>query len=105
MENDLPFTVTENDDGSFTVDWDDEHPVTSVMNNWDEDQFLKMIELGLAEWKCEKEDRDWRTEFTVDEFVDNWDELFGRVESGEHLTIIRPDGKSAVMMPAEDLNV
>ena len=103
--NDLPFTVTDNYDGTFTLDWDSEHPTTSIMNTWTEEDFVRMLELGLTEWKLEKEDRDWRTEFTVDEFVDNWNELYARVESGEHLTIIRPDGKAAVMMPAEDLNV
>ena len=103
--NDLPFTVTDNYDGTFTFDWDSEHPTTSVMNDWDDEDFLNLIKLGLKEWEREKEDRDWRTEFTVDEFVDNWNELYARVEAGEHLTIIRPDGKAAVMMPAGDLNV
>ena len=103
--NDLPFTVTDNYDGTFTLDWDSEHPTTSVMNTWTEEDFVRVLELGLTEWKLGKEDRDLRTEFTVDEFVDNWNELYARVESGEHLTIIRPDGKAAVMMPAGDLNV
>ena len=40
--------------------------------------------------------------FTVKEFQDNWDELMERVEKGEHLGIVREDGKSAVMMPADD---
>ena len=37
---DLPLTVTENDNGSFTFDWDDEHPVTSQLNTWTENDFL-----------------------------------------------------------------
>ena len=40
--------------------------------------------------------------FTVKEFQDNWDELLERVEKGEHLGIVREDGKSAVMMSADD---
>ena len=40
--------------------------------------------------------------FTVKEFQDNWDELLERVEKGEHLGIVNEDGKSAVMMPADD---
>ena len=64
-----------------------------------------MIRKACEDEIIEREERQWRTEFTVQEFEDNWDELFARVESGEHLTIIRPDGKAAVMMLAEDLNV
>ena len=40
--------------------------------------------------------------FTVKEFQDNWDELIERVEKGERLGIVNEDGKSAVMMPADD---
>ena len=40
--------------------------------------------------------------FTVKEFQDNWDELLERVEKGERLGIVREDGKSAVMVPADD---
>lgn len=40
--------------------------------------------------------------FTVEEFQDRWDELIGRVESGEKLGIINEDGQAAVMMPAEE---
>ena len=102
--NDLPLNVTENKDGSFTLDWDGNDPRTAVMNDWTEEDFIRMLELGLTEWTLDKEDRAWRTEFTVDEFVDNWDELFARVEAGEHLTIIHPDGHQVVMMPAEHLH-
>lgn len=104
MENNyLPFTVTENYDGSFTFDWDDEHPVTSVMNDWTEEQFLKMLELGLTEWKLEADDRMIRTEFPVQEFEDNFYELFERVENGETLTIIHTDGKKVLIMPVDQL--
>ena len=40
--------------------------------------------------------------FTVKEFQDNWDELIERVEKGERLGIVNEDGKSAVMVPADD---
>ena len=40
--------------------------------------------------------------FTVKEFQDNWDELIERVEKRERLGIVNEDGKSAVMVPADD---
>jgi len=40
--------------------------------------------------------------FSVEEAQENWDELLKRVESGEHIGIVRDDGKAAVMMPADD---
>ena len=106
MTNDkLPLTVDMNEDGTITFNWDSDHPVTSLMNHWTDEDFVRALEMGLTELKLEKEDRDWRTEFTVDEFADNWDELFARVEEGEHLKIVHPDGYSVVMMPAEHLHV
>lgn len=101
--NDFPMTVTENEDGTFTLDWDSEHPTTSAMNDWDDEDFLNVIELGLTEWKLEAEDRMVRTEFPVQEFEDNFYELFERVENGETLTIIHTDGKKVLMMPVDQL--
>jgi len=95
--NDLPLTVVENDDGSFTFDWDDNHPITSVMNNWTEEDFVDALRAGLT-------DRSWRTEFAVDEFQDNFDELFARVENGETLTIVNSDGQRCYMMPLDTFN-
>ena len=100
---DLPLTVTENEDGSFTFDWDETHPLASKMNTWSEEDFTRVIELGLTEWKLEAEDRAWRTEFPVQEFEDNFYELFERVENGETLTIIHTDGKKVLMMPLDQL--
>ena len=40
--------------------------------------------------------------FTVEEFQERFDELFGRVENGEHLGIIDEEGKAFVMIPAND---
>jgi len=40
--------------------------------------------------------------FTLQEWEDNFDELFERVESGETIGIIRDDGKAAVFMPAAE---
>lgn len=40
---DFPFYVTEEEDGSWTFDWDSNHPVTSVFNDWTEQDFTDML--------------------------------------------------------------
>lgn len=40
--------------------------------------------------------------FTVKEWQDNWDSLMARVENGEHIGIINEEGRTAVMIPADD---
>lgn len=40
--------------------------------------------------------------FTVKEFQERFDELLERVENGESLGIVDEDGRTAVMMPADD---
>lgn len=88
---DLPLTVTENEDGSFTFDWDDEHPITSQLNTWCENDFLN----------CLREQMEMPMEFSVQEFEDRFDELFERVENGETFVIVRPDGKKAYILPMQ----
>ena len=38
--------------------------------------------------------------FTIEEWENNFDELFARVENGETIGIVKKDGQAAVMMPA-----
>ena len=40
--------------------------------------------------------------FTIEEWEQNFDELFKRVEEGETIGIVREDGTAAVMVPADD---
>lgn len=40
--------------------------------------------------------------FTLKDWEDNFDDLMERVENGETIGIVREDGTSAVMMPADD---
>jgi len=40
--------------------------------------------------------------FTVKEFQERFDELLERVENGESLGIVDEDGRTAVMIPADD---
>jgi hypothetical protein len=36
-------TCSENDDGSFTLEWDENDPVESMMNDWTEEDFVRVI--------------------------------------------------------------
>ena len=40
--------------------------------------------------------------FTIEEWEENFDELFARVENGETIGIVNKDGSAAVMMPADE---
>ena len=40
--------------------------------------------------------------FSIQEWEENFDELFKRVEEGETIGIVKEDGKAAVMMPVDD---
>jgi len=40
--------------------------------------------------------------FTVEQFQQQFDELIERVENGEHIGIVDENGKSAVIVPADD---
>ena len=40
--------------------------------------------------------------YTVEEWQENWEELFERVENGETLGIINEDGNKAAMVPMND---
>ena len=97
--DDLKLDVTVNEDGSFTIEWDEDHPCAEPLNTWTEEDFIEMIRKACEDELIEYEERQWRTEFTVQEMTDNWDELFARVEKGETLTIITDEGQSVKMIP------
>lgn len=40
--------------------------------------------------------------YTVEEWQENWEELFERVENGETLGVIDENGNKAVMVPIDD---
>jgi len=58
-----------------------------------------MVTRGHLIRQEEKAARDARTEFAIAEFEDNFDELFARVEAGETLAIVHPDGFKVYMTP------
>jgi hypothetical protein len=35
--------VTENEDGSFDISWDETSPTESILNTWTKDDFIKVI--------------------------------------------------------------
>lgn len=49
MNNDLPMNVTECPDGTLLIEWDENHPVTSVFNTWTEQDFLDMLNEACKE--------------------------------------------------------
>ena len=57
MSEDLPLTVTENPDGSFTIEWDENHPVTSVFNTWTEQDFIDTLDRACKDVLGEEYDR------------------------------------------------
>ena len=101
MENyeELPISVEQNDDNTFTIEWDGEDPRTCQFNHWTEEDFQSAIRKGLQEEILDRQDR----EFTTQDFVDNFDELFERVENGETLTILHETGQRVLIMPINQL--
>jgi len=47
--------VTEEQDGSFTIDWDPNDPVESVFNEWTEEDFIQCIKDRAREVLGEEE--------------------------------------------------
>jgi hypothetical protein len=44
MDTDFPLNVIENEDGSLTIEWDENHPRTSMFNNFTEQDFLRLLQ-------------------------------------------------------------
>ena len=43
--------VTENEDNSLTISWDETSPTESILNTWTEDDFIKVIMEHLQKLK------------------------------------------------------
>jgi hypothetical protein len=43
--------VTENEDGSFTISWDETSPTESILNTWTAEDFIKVIMEHLQKLK------------------------------------------------------
>jgi hypothetical protein len=55
MSENFPLVVTVNEDDSITIEWDENHPVTSVFNTWTEKDFLDSILNGCKDVIGEEE--------------------------------------------------
>ena len=51
----MAIEVTENEDGSFDISWDENDPVESIMNNWTKEDFIKVITDYLDKLKEEQQ--------------------------------------------------
>lgn len=51
--------LTVNDDGSITITWDENDPLESELNDWDEEQFIAALEdlfdKATDEWENDDE--------------------------------------------------
>jgi hypothetical protein len=41
--------VTENEDGSFTISWDENSPTESILNTWTEEDFIRAIRQSVED--------------------------------------------------------
>jgi hypothetical protein len=57
MDNLLPITVTHNGGATFTIEWDDKDAVTSLLNDWTDEDFIEAIRIGCAELLVEDAER------------------------------------------------
>ena len=57
MDNLLPITVTHNGGATFTIEWDDKDIVTSLLNDWTDEDFIEAIRIGCAELLVEDAER------------------------------------------------
>lgn len=46
---DYPMHVEEHDDGKFTIHWDENDPLTSHLNTWTNEDFLRAITQGIED--------------------------------------------------------
>jgi|GEM_PF-3277087 len=44
--DDNKLQVIENEDGSLTIQWEDDHPFAAIFNEWSEDDWVEAIRLG-----------------------------------------------------------
>ena len=43
VNSDLPLWVVTEEDGSWTIHWDENHPTTSYFNGWTGEMFIEML--------------------------------------------------------------
>lgn len=43
IDDEFPMYVSIDDDGTMLIEWDENHPATSVFNDWKEEDFLDAL--------------------------------------------------------------
>jgi hypothetical protein len=66
----MTISVTENTDGTFTIDWDQEDPKESLFNDWTEEDFTNAISAYLEELIAKSDDPD-NEEFSIEEALED----------------------------------
>jgi len=92
----MTISVTENTDGTFTIDWDENDPKESLFNNWTEEDFTNAISSYLEELIAESDDPDNETfsiEGALEDILDQRQEVVIEGEQGSENTsqIVRKD--------------
>lgn len=54
----MTISVTENTDGTFTIDWDPEDPQESIFNSWTEEDFTEYLRTYCEKLIAKAEDPD-----------------------------------------------
>ena len=96
--NDFPVAVFVHGGNTFTIEWDEFHPVTSQFNTWTHSDFQHAIKMGLNELYLELKEK----EYTVQEVQDNFDAVMDLVGNGEHI-VINHEGKKVLLVPADEV--
>jgi hypothetical protein len=54
----MTISVTENSDGTFTIDWDQNDPQEKVLNDWTEEDFIECLRSHCEEALRQSDDPD-----------------------------------------------
>jgi hypothetical protein len=66
----MTISVTENTDGTFTIDWDENDPKESLFNDWTEEDFANAISSYLEELIGQSDDPD-NEEFAIEDALED----------------------------------
>lgn len=64
----MTISVTENTDGTFTIDWDHEDPQESILNDWTEEDFTNYIRTYCEKLIAESDDPD-NASFAIEDAI------------------------------------
>lgn len=82
----MTISVTENTDGTFTIDWDQEDPQESLLNSWTEEDFTNYIRSYCEKLIAESDDPDnasFAIEDAIQEAIDQQEAPVSRKDEGD----------------------